>query len=211
MEDGIFFNQSKYIKEMLKKFRLEDSKPTKTPMSTEIKLTKDDEANSVGSSKYRENPKTTHLEAVKRIFRLRCKGVAKQIVDVVPKGLALRVVLGVSYSKDESGKGFKLDSLLSQLEIHGAGVSTKDANQKFLRLYCISSSTQNVAFVSENTSSTIEVSIAYGAYSSSGHNPQRKALLNTLMNSCGHNFYETKEVLQKIGRKLQFNVAKDRD
>ncbi|GJW22605.1 copia protein [Tanacetum coccineum] len=40
MEDGIFFNQSKYIKEMLKKFGLEDSKPTKTPMSTEIKLTK---------------------------------------------------------------------------------------------------------------------------------------------------------------------------
>ncbi|GJS25906.1 retrovirus-related pol polyprotein from transposon TNT 1-94 [Tanacetum coccineum] len=69
MEDGIFFNQSKYIKVMLKKFGLEDSKPTKTPMSTEIKLTKDDEADSVDSSKYRENPKTTHLEAVKRIFR----------------------------------------------------------------------------------------------------------------------------------------------
>ncbi|GJX84199.1 hypothetical protein Tco_0334973 [Tanacetum coccineum] len=96
MEDGIFFNQSKYIKEMLKKFRLEDSKPTKTPMSMEIKLTKDDEADSVDCTKYRgmigsllyltasrpdimfsvclcarfqENPKTTHLEAVKRIFR----------------------------------------------------------------------------------------------------------------------------------------------
>ncbi|GJQ90958.1 hypothetical protein Tco_0002097 [Tanacetum coccineum] len=38
---------------MLKKFGLEDSKPTKTPMSTEIKLTKDDEADSVDSSKYR--------------------------------------------------------------------------------------------------------------------------------------------------------------
>nr|GEU38580.1 hypothetical protein [Tanacetum cinerariifolium] len=96
MEHEIFFNQSKYIKEMLKKFRLEDSKPTKTPMSTEIKLTKDDEADSVDSSKYRgmissllyltasrpdimfsvclcacfqENPKTAHLEAVKCIFR----------------------------------------------------------------------------------------------------------------------------------------------
>ncbi|GKE24677.1 hypothetical protein Tco_1436189 [Tanacetum coccineum] len=54
---------------MLKKFGLEDSKPSKTPMSTEIKLTKDDEADSVDSSKYQENPKTTHLEAVKRIFR----------------------------------------------------------------------------------------------------------------------------------------------
>ncbi|GJZ35786.1 hypothetical protein Tco_0581603 [Tanacetum coccineum] len=38
-------------------------------MLTEIKLTKDDEADSVDSSKYRENPKTTYLEAVKRIFR----------------------------------------------------------------------------------------------------------------------------------------------
>ncbi|GKE61878.1 hypothetical protein Tco_1512245 [Tanacetum coccineum] len=53
MEDGIFINQSKYIKEMLKKFGLEYSKPTKTPMSTEIKLTKDNEADSVDSSKYR--------------------------------------------------------------------------------------------------------------------------------------------------------------
>nr|GEY09116.1 uncharacterized mitochondrial protein AtMg00810-like [Tanacetum cinerariifolium] len=63
MEDEIFFNQSKYIKEMLKKFGLEDSKPTKTPMST------DDEADSVDSSKYQEKPKNTHLEVVKRIFR----------------------------------------------------------------------------------------------------------------------------------------------
>ncbi|GJY89919.1 retrovirus-related pol polyprotein from transposon TNT 1-94 [Tanacetum coccineum] len=37
MEDGIFFNQSKYIKEMLKKFGLEDSKPMKTPMSSDTK------------------------------------------------------------------------------------------------------------------------------------------------------------------------------
>ncbi|GJZ90753.1 hypothetical protein Tco_0662680 [Tanacetum coccineum] len=41
---------------MLKKFGLEDSKPTKTPMSTEIKLSKDDEADSVDSSKYRAPP-----------------------------------------------------------------------------------------------------------------------------------------------------------
>ncbi|GJU06681.1 hypothetical protein Tco_1123111 [Tanacetum coccineum] len=37
-----------------------------------------------------------------------------------------------------------------------------------------SSSTQNVAFVSKNTSSTNEVSTAYGASSSSGHKPQRE-------------------------------------
>ncbi|GKB36389.1 copia protein, partial [Tanacetum coccineum] len=41
MEDDIFFNQSKYIKEMLKKFGLEDSKLMKTPMSSDMKLTKE--------------------------------------------------------------------------------------------------------------------------------------------------------------------------
>ncbi|GKB56253.1 hypothetical protein Tco_0912439 [Tanacetum coccineum] len=38
---------------MLKKFGLEDSKPTKTPMPTEINLTKNNEADFVDSSKYR--------------------------------------------------------------------------------------------------------------------------------------------------------------
>ncbi|GJZ91504.1 retrovirus-related pol polyprotein from transposon TNT 1-94 [Tanacetum coccineum] len=96
IEDGIFFNQSKYIKEVLKKFGLEESKPMKTPMSSDTKLTKDEECESVDSTKYRgmigsllylttsrpdimfsvclcarfqEAPKTSHLEAVKRIFR----------------------------------------------------------------------------------------------------------------------------------------------
>nr|GEX34800.1 integrase, catalytic region, zinc finger, CCHC-type, peptidase aspartic, catalytic [Tanacetum cinerariifolium] len=48
IEDGIFFNQSKYIKEMLKKFELEDSKPMK------IKLAKEDEADFVDCSKYQD-------------------------------------------------------------------------------------------------------------------------------------------------------------
>ncbi|GJR36026.1 retrovirus-related pol polyprotein from transposon TNT 1-94, partial [Tanacetum coccineum] len=81
--------------EMLKKFRLEDSKPMKTPMSSDTKLMKDKECESIDSTKYRgmigsllylmasrpdimfsvclcarfqEDPKTSHLEEVKRIF-----------------------------------------------------------------------------------------------------------------------------------------------
>ncbi|GJT10156.1 retrovirus-related pol polyprotein from transposon TNT 1-94 [Tanacetum coccineum] len=77
--------------EMLKKFGLEDSKPMKTPMSSDTKLTKGEECESVDSTKYRgmivsllyltasrpdimfsvclcarfqEDPKTSHLEAV---------------------------------------------------------------------------------------------------------------------------------------------------
>ncbi|GKD67702.1 hypothetical protein Tco_1321792, partial [Tanacetum coccineum] len=111
---------------------------------------------------------------------------------------------GFSISNSEGlHKGYdRFQSLLSQLEIHGAGVSTEDANQKFLRslpsawsqvalvmrtrpgvdslsfddLYNnlrvfesdvkgstrSSSSTQNVAFVSsESTNSTNDVSTAY--------------------------------------------------
>ncbi|GJR72558.1 hypothetical protein Tco_0084923 [Tanacetum coccineum] len=114
---------------------------------------------------------------------------------------------------DESKKMQKY--ILNQLEIHGAGVSTEDANQKFLRsvpsfwsqvslvmrtkpgvdslsfddLYNnirvfesdvkgstrSSSSAQNVIFVSsESTSSTNDVSTAYGVSTSSGYNPQRE-------------------------------------
>ncbi|GJY88642.1 retrovirus-related pol polyprotein from transposon TNT 1-94 [Tanacetum coccineum] len=59
MEDGIFFNQSKYIKEMLKKFGLEDSKPMKTPMSSDTKLTKDEELSAfVPASKRLPKPLT---------------------------------------------------------------------------------------------------------------------------------------------------------
>ncbi|GKD48871.1 retrovirus-related pol polyprotein from transposon TNT 1-94 [Tanacetum coccineum] len=47
--------------EMLKKFSLEDSKPMKTPMSSDTKLTKDEEYESVDSTKYRGMIGTTHL------------------------------------------------------------------------------------------------------------------------------------------------------
>ncbi|GKG21792.1 hypothetical protein Tco_0384387, partial [Tanacetum coccineum] len=96
LEDGIFFNQSKYVKEMLKKLGLENAKPIKTPMSSETKLTRDEEVEPIDNTKYhgmigsllyltasrpdimfsvclcacfQEAPKTSHLEAVKRIFR----------------------------------------------------------------------------------------------------------------------------------------------
>ncbi|GKG11421.1 retrovirus-related pol polyprotein from transposon TNT 1-94, partial [Tanacetum coccineum] len=53
LEDGIFFNQSKYIKKMLKKFGLEDAKPIKTPMSSKTKLTGEEDEESVDDIKYR--------------------------------------------------------------------------------------------------------------------------------------------------------------
>ncbi|GKB11372.1 retrovirus-related pol polyprotein from transposon TNT 1-94 [Tanacetum coccineum] len=118
MEDGIFFNQSKYIKEMLKKFGLEESKPMKTPMSSDTKLTKDKECESVDSTKYRgmigsllylmasrpdimfsvclcarfqEAPKTSHLEVVKHIFRY-IKGTT-HLGLWYPKGTVIEIVV----------------------------------------------------------------------------------------------------------------------
>ncbi|GKC40966.1 hypothetical protein Tco_1053350, partial [Tanacetum coccineum] len=54
----------------------------------------------------------------------------------------------------------------------------RDENQKLgARIHICTAKakdTQNVAFISENTSSTNEVYTAYGASTSSGHNPQRE-------------------------------------
>ncbi|GKB57498.1 retrovirus-related pol polyprotein from transposon TNT 1-94 [Tanacetum coccineum] len=118
MEDDIFFNQSKYNKEMLKKFGLEDSKPMKTLMSSDTKLMKDEECESVDSTWYRvmigsllylmasrpdimfsvclcarfqEDPKTSHIEAVKCIFRY-IKGTT-HLGLWHPKGIGIETVV----------------------------------------------------------------------------------------------------------------------
>ncbi|GJT34256.1 putative ribonuclease H-like domain-containing protein [Tanacetum coccineum] len=94
--DGIFISQDKYVAEMLKKFDLASVKNAITPMETKVALTKDEEAadvdvhlyrSMIGSlmyltasrpdimfavcacSRFRVTPKTSHLHAVKRIFK----------------------------------------------------------------------------------------------------------------------------------------------
>ncbi|GJX63777.1 retrovirus-related pol polyprotein from transposon TNT 1-94 [Tanacetum coccineum] len=122
LEDGIFFNQSKYIKEMLKKFSVENSKPIKTPMSSKTKLTRDEDGESVDDTKYQgmigsllyltasrsnimfsvclcthfqEDPKTSHLEAVKRIFRY-IKGIT-HLGLWYPKGTGVKTIVYADY------------------------------------------------------------------------------------------------------------------
>ena len=43
MNDGIFINQAKYTRELIKKFGLEGTKTSKTPMATTTKLDKDEQ------------------------------------------------------------------------------------------------------------------------------------------------------------------------
>ena len=52
-KNGIYITQSKYIKEILKKFGMEDSKPVGTPMTTRHKLSKNDDSKEVDQTTYR--------------------------------------------------------------------------------------------------------------------------------------------------------------
>ncbi|GJV25043.1 pentatricopeptide repeat-containing protein [Tanacetum coccineum] len=88
MEDGIFFNQSKYIKEMLKKFRLEESKPMKIPMSSNTKLTKDEECNNASNylARSSKDPKL-HSTHISKSFSLTLEEFG-QILKIPFKGHA---------------------------------------------------------------------------------------------------------------------------
>ncbi|GJX86595.1 ribonuclease H-like domain-containing protein [Tanacetum coccineum] len=59
----IFISQDKYVAEILKKFDLVNVKTTITPMETKVALTRDEKAIDVDVT-----PKTSHLNAMKRIF-----------------------------------------------------------------------------------------------------------------------------------------------
>jgi hypothetical protein len=50
---GIFISQTKYIREMLKRFGMEDCKPVNTPMQTSCKLSKYDDSKSTDQRQYR--------------------------------------------------------------------------------------------------------------------------------------------------------------
>ena len=96
MKYGVYITQSKYIKEILKTFGLEDSKPVSTTMVTALKLSKNDESTKVNQtlyismigklqyvlhnrpdialamgivSRFSTNPRENHLMAEKRIMR----------------------------------------------------------------------------------------------------------------------------------------------
>ena len=53
VKEDIFINQAKYIKDLIKKFGMEDVKPMRTPMSTSTKLDSDEGGNSVDIKHYR--------------------------------------------------------------------------------------------------------------------------------------------------------------
>ncbi|GJW12896.1 ribonuclease H-like domain-containing protein, partial [Tanacetum coccineum] len=70
-EDGIFISQYKYVAKILKKFDFASVKTVDTLIEAHKPLVKDEEAADVDVHLYRfqVTPKTSHLHAVKRIFR----------------------------------------------------------------------------------------------------------------------------------------------
>jgi hypothetical protein len=95
-KEGTFVHQAKYTKDILKKFKMDDSKPLSTPMSTTTALDANEDREHVDQKEYRSMigsllyltvtrpdiqfsvclctrfqalPRTSHRRAVKRIFR----------------------------------------------------------------------------------------------------------------------------------------------
>ena len=53
MEEGIFINQAKYVKNLLKKYEMEGCKKISTPMATSTKLNADESGKTVEQKIYR--------------------------------------------------------------------------------------------------------------------------------------------------------------
>lgn len=95
-KDGIFLSQTKYLKQILKKYRMEYSKPVYTPMVSGCSLSSNDDSPTMNQPQYKSmignilyligtrpdimhvvglvgrfqaTPKDSHLQVVKRIFK----------------------------------------------------------------------------------------------------------------------------------------------
>ncbi|WVZ58832.1 hypothetical protein U9M48_009059 [Paspalum notatum var. saurae] len=105
--EGTFVHQAKYTRDILKKFNIGDSKPMTTPMSTNTALDTDEDGEAVdqkefrgmiGSllyltatrpdiqfavclcARYQASPRTSHRQAVNRIFRLQVEIVDNALI-----------------------------------------------------------------------------------------------------------------------------------
>jgi hypothetical protein len=79
-KEGTFVHQAKYTKDIVQKFKMEDSKAVTTPMSTTTVLDADEEGEHVATrpdiqfsvclcARFQASSRTSHQQVVKRIFR----------------------------------------------------------------------------------------------------------------------------------------------
>ncbi|KAJ9539963.1 hypothetical protein OSB04_026469 [Centaurea solstitialis] len=163
---GIFINQAKYIKDILKKYNLENAKIMKTPMSPSCALDSDPDGQDVdvttyrgmiGSlmyltasrpdimfstclcARYQAKPKESHLKAVKRIFRY-LKGTAN-LGLWYPKGSGYELT---GYTDADHG-GCKLDRKSTTGHIQFLGDNLVSWSSK--KQNCVSLSTAEAEYV----------------------------------------------------------------
>ncbi|KAJ9544346.1 hypothetical protein OSB04_024053 [Centaurea solstitialis] len=164
--DGIFKNQSKYIKDMLKKFNMTDCSPIKTPMPTGNLLGPDLTGKSVDQKIYRSmigsllyltatrpdimfatcicarfqaNPKESHLAAVKRILRY-LKGTP-ELGLWYPKDSSFELI----YFTDSDYGGCKLDRKSTSGSCQFLGDKLVSWTSK--KQNCVSTSTAEAEYV----------------------------------------------------------------
>ncbi|GJU99041.1 putative ribonuclease H-like domain-containing protein [Tanacetum coccineum] len=109
---------------------------------------------------------------------------------------------GFSVSNTEGSQGYdRFQILLSQLEIHGAGVSTEDSTSKVPKISYLSAWSQfSLDNEDPNPCNTNEVSTAYSVPNLSGQNSKNGLEVANSMISIDDKFYK------KTGRKLQFDA-----
>jgi hypothetical protein len=142
MKNGTFVNQDKYIKDMLKKFGMEDAKAISTPMGINRNLDSDASSNMVDQKMYRTmiesllyvtasrsdvmlsvclcarfqvSPRESHLKATKRILRY-----LKRIQNVIlcyPKGARFELIGYLN--SDYAGCKVERKSTLSTCQLLG--------------------------------------------------------------------------------------------
>ncbi|WVZ91072.1 hypothetical protein U9M48_037291 [Paspalum notatum var. saurae] len=147
--EGTFVHQAKYIRDILKKFNMGDSKPMTTPMSTITALDADEDGEAVdqkefrgmiGSllyltatrpdiqfavclyARYQASPRTSHRQEVKRIFRLQVEGVDNVLIkgEIESQWTGLIALLGRIKGDDLKSMGRMEDTVVcSMLKIVG--------------------------------------------------------------------------------------------
>ncbi|GKB43513.1 hypothetical protein Tco_0888455, partial [Tanacetum coccineum] len=145
-EDGIFISQDKYVAEILKKFGFTTVKTRSTRIETNKALVKDSRPNIMfavcACARFQVTPKTSHIHAVKRIFRY-LKGQSK---------------LGLWYPRDSL---FDLEAF-SDSDYAGASLDRKSTTGgcQFLRRRLISWQCKKQTIVANSTTEAEYVAAA---------------------------------------------------
>ncbi|KAJ9546486.1 LOW QUALITY PROTEIN: hypothetical protein OSB04_019029 [Centaurea solstitialis] len=163
---GIFINQAKYVQDVLKKYKLSEASPMRTPMATNLKLHKDISGTSVESklyrgmigsllyltesrpdimfstcvcARYQSDPKESHMLAVKRILRYLKKTPSLGLWYPLHSGFDL-----LAYTDSDYG-GCQVDRKSTSGSCHFLGGKLVSWSSK--KQNCVSTSTTEAEYV----------------------------------------------------------------